>query len=420
MTKEVLVPGLGNWVDGEKFFNRDVELELLTERLRNGESISLVAQRRIGKTSLMREAARRLGDDAISIHVDFEKSATPQDALVELAVALKPHDTIWGSVSKIVAGGVKAATEKLEEIKISELSVSLRNSISEDDWRQKGDEIFASLAATADHQGKVVVLFLDEVPILVSRLLNGPDNQMTNDRRTQTDIFMSWLRDNALRHNKKIAVVVTGSIGLEPLLNQAGLNGTLNAYQSFELQPWSPETAAKCLMALAAHRKLPITQEIANYMISRLGCAIPHHVQMFFDHVEVHCRMNEIADEISIENIDQVYETSMTGLRGHPELSHMEERLRTILSNDQFASALEILTEASVVGEVSPETAITICSKQENSSNPRYEMNALCAILEHDGYILRNNGTYHFESTLLRDWWKNRFGNGYQPIGEKV
>ena len=39
-----------NWVDGERFFDREVELEILAERVREGTHTLLTAQRRMGKT----------------------------------------------------------------------------------------------------------------------------------------------------------------------------------------------------------------------------------------------------------------------------------------------------------------------------------------------------------------------------------
>ena len=52
----------GNWVVGEKFFNREAELEALAERVQEGTHTLLTAQRRMGKTSLVRELLRRLED----------------------------------------------------------------------------------------------------------------------------------------------------------------------------------------------------------------------------------------------------------------------------------------------------------------------------------------------------------------------
>ena len=54
--------GGSNWVDGENFFDRKTELEALEERVREGTHTLLTAQRRMGKTSLVRELQRRLAE----------------------------------------------------------------------------------------------------------------------------------------------------------------------------------------------------------------------------------------------------------------------------------------------------------------------------------------------------------------------
>ena len=98
--------------------------------------------------------------------------------------------------------------------------MTLRSGLTGGDWQAKGDRLFGILADS----DKPVVVFFDEVPILVNRLLKGDDYQITPERRQQTDAFMSWLRDNSIRHKGKVRMVVTGSIGLEPVLRQAQLN----------------------------------------------------------------------------------------------------------------------------------------------------------------------------------------------------
>jgi hypothetical protein len=412
-----LVPGLGNWVDGPRFFNRETELKMFINHLSRGESISLIAQRRIGKTSLMREAARQLGDSAISLHIDFEKSRSPEDAIIELSLGLRPHASLWRRGLDIVLGAAKGATDRLESLSLSEISISLRSGVNKDDWRQKGDAIFAALAQVAEQQNKKVVVFLDEVPILVSRILRDKQGMVTPEGREQTDLLMSWLRDNAIRHKDRIALVVTGSIGLEPLLSQAGLSGTLNAYRSFEIRPWSTQTATKCLQALATNQDIPLPEVSATRMVELLGSAIPHHVQMFFDHVYTAYLMEEQEGDVSIDFIERVYSDSMTGLRGHAELAHMEERLRLVLSESSFLIALELLTESAVVGSFSADTALSICSDIDKTANSRRLMNDIIAMLVHDGYIVQHENRFSFSSKLLGDWWRRRFGQGYKIRG---
>lgn len=91
----------------------------------------------------------------------------------------------------------------------------------------------------------------------------------------------------------------------------------------------------------------------------------------------------------------------------------MEERLRLVLPVEQFALALELLTEAATAASFTAETALAICSNKK-ISDPRRTMNDILAILIHDGYLRRDDDRYLFESLLLQDWWRGRFGQGYK------
>ena len=53
----------GNWVEGDRFFDREAEIEALMERVEDGTHTLVTAQRRMGKTSLVRELLRRLRED---------------------------------------------------------------------------------------------------------------------------------------------------------------------------------------------------------------------------------------------------------------------------------------------------------------------------------------------------------------------
>ena len=87
MTDAKLERALGNQVEGERFWGREAELKRLLDSLEEGAHLLIVAGRRIGKTSLMREAARRLGDRSLCLQVDLRKSHSPADAIVELSLA---------------------------------------------------------------------------------------------------------------------------------------------------------------------------------------------------------------------------------------------------------------------------------------------------------------------------------------------
>ena len=75
----MLKKGGSNWVEGDRFFDREGEIRALTERVRDGDHTLVTAQRRMGKTSLVRELLRQLdeGKDFRTVFVDLEASLDP-------------------------------------------------------------------------------------------------------------------------------------------------------------------------------------------------------------------------------------------------------------------------------------------------------------------------------------------------------
>lgn len=268
----------------------------------------------MGKTSLMHELVHRLGagDDAkyICLFVDFQKCKDAADAIVELSLSTKPYGNLWKKAKGVFANIIQSAAELVDSINIYEVGVKLRAGLTASNWRVKGDEIFQILS-TADHP---VILFWDEVPILVNRILKGDDYKITPERRAEADAFLSWIRDNSLKYQKKISIVLTGSIGLEPILKQASLSATINNFSPFELKPWDHPTAEGCLMELAKHYKLTFQNGVVAKVLECLGYYIPHHVQMFFSHLKDNCRRQKHND-ITIHDVQYTYTCGLYSVR---------------------------------------------------------------------------------------------------------
>ena len=113
------------WVQGaERFWGREIDLQLFEEGIEEGANYLLVAQRRMGKTSL----------------------------------ALRDHKGIWTKTKELFANILAKLGSSVDTLKLSELSISLRAGLSAGNWASKGDELFEILASS----DKPVLLLLDE------------------------------------------------------------------------------------------------------------------------------------------------------------------------------------------------------------------------------------------------------------------
>jgi hypothetical protein len=410
-----LIQANGNWVDGDRFWDRESDIELLIKKLDEGAHILLSAQRRMGKTSIMKEIIRRQENRYICLFIDLQKASTSEDAIVSISLALKPHASLWNKTRDLFSNALQTITKNIEEINLGEIGITLRAGLAAGNWIEKGDSLLSILAGS----DRPVLLFMDEVPLMVNRLLKEDESGITPEGKNRADAFMSWLRENSIRHQGKIRIVLSGSIGFEPILRQAGLSATINNFQPYDLKPWEDATAIECLQALAAEYGIQFKDSVEAVMVKRLGCCIPHHVQMFFTHVYDRCsrrgRMEFYPDEVN-----DIYDNEMLGIRGHAELTHYEERLKLVLGREAFPLALEILTETAVTGCLTREVLLAMQKgytfKDESVQDAAEE---ILRVLEHDGYLKAGKAGFGFESCLLRDWWKKRHGYFYTPVLER-
>ncbi len=406
----------GNWVSGPgRFWNRKNEVSNMIEYLKEEAHILLIAQRRIGKTSLMKEVARKIESDFICLDIDLQGSYTAEDFIVELSTATYPHKKLWGKTQTVFSNIFGKAKDTIDYLQIEEVKIKIRDGLIGGNWETKGNKLFKVLA----NDEKPVVIFMDEIPIMVNRMLKNEEIKMTSTTIKIADNFMSWLRKKAIENKEKIRIVLAGSIGLEPILRQAGLSATINIYKSFEINAWDDKTAIGCLEALANKYKLIFDGGVCELIVKKIGCCIPHHVQMYFSHIYEACKKR--GDMVcSIDIANKVYDSSMLSSRGHAELSTFEERLKMMVGEEILPLAMDMLTEAAVVGYLSYDAANIFCKEYEISAKKcKDTLRLIFDILEHDGYLVRQNDHYKFISKLLKDWWKTRHNFGYVPAAQR-
>ena len=178
---------------------------------------------------------------------------------------------------------------RIEEFSVSDVKVKLRTGIDAGNWQQRGDLIFSAIASC----DRPIVLAIGELPVFVNCLLTDNTGRITPEGKREAEAFMSWLRKNGQLHKNRISMVLSGSASLEPLLLEAGLSARANIYSVYDLKPWSEDTAASCLEALADSYGIRLSLEVRREMCRRLRCRIPHHVQLFFDKMHGHLRRAE-------------------------------------------------------------------------------------------------------------------------------
>lgn len=372
--------------------------------MRDGANVSITAPRRIGKTSLMREVAQRLEDEFLAIHVDLQSALTPQDVVAELSVASREHRELHRRVLDIFRG----ALGSLDGLEVRELAVRIRNAVATD-WRSNADRLLEEFVDS----NPPVVVYIDELAILVNRLLNGSDYTVTPGRIALVDELMSWLRAATIRHARKIRFVIASSIGLAPVLSRARLSATINTFTSFELAPWDTNTALGALQALANASHIRWGEGAPEAVIDRLGVCIPHHVQVFWSHLLLDARRHNVF-RVNAPDVERVFRADMIGSSGHAELSHYEERLAFMLGEQLLVLAIDLLSEAAIAGPLT----IPAVRQLAAEFKPK-QLREVMDVLLHDGYLHLEDDVYTFPSAFLREWWKTRHTTSHCTLAER-
>ena len=401
----------GRWVSGDDFFDREPELRILENRVREGNHVLLTGQRRMGKTSIARELGRRLAESGawVTLFTDIEDATCPEDVIAEIARAAYPVLPIRSLLGR-VASVAQRAVGAVEEVGVSDVRLRIRAGLDAGNWRVRGERL---LRGCAEHD-KRVLLVIDELPIFLKRMLRAQDGM------ARVDGFLSWLRGvlQGVGGDSPV-LIVSGSIGLMPLVQRLGIPDRINYLDPFRLGPWSREASIECFDRLAKSASLAVDDGVAGAVYDALGIGIPHHVQSFFARLRDFAVM-ENRDRVTVADVERVYRTGLLGPSGQNDLAHYETRLRDGLDDDSRSIAMEILAEAAtqeVFTAAARPRLGELYSRVVDDSHAR--ITEVLDVLVHDGYLEARDGDHRFPSRLLRDWWAARFRDHHVPVADR-
>ena len=401
----------GRWVSGDDFFDREPELRILETRVQDGNHVLLTGQRRMGKTSIARELGRRLTESGgwATLFTDVEDATCPEDVIADIARAAYPVLPIRSLLGR-AASVMQRAIGAVEEVGVSDVRLKIRAGLDAGNWRGHGERL---LRGCAEHD-KRVLLVIDELPIFLKRMLRGQDGA------TPAEGFLSWLRGvfQGLGGDSPV-LIVSGSIGLMPLVQRLGIPDRINYLEPFRLGPWNREASVACFDRLAKSASLSVEDGVAAAVYDALGIGIPHHVQSFFARLRDFAVM-ENHDRITVADVERVYRTGLLGPSGQNDLVHYETRLRDGLDEDSRSIAMEILAEAGTQGVLTAGARIRLgelYSRVVDDADAR--ITEVLDVLMHDGYLEVHGGDHRFPSRLLRDWWAARFRDHHVPVAER-
>ena len=388
----------GQAVVGDDLYGRGYELAALWERLEAGEHVLLLAPRRVGKTSLMLEMERRPHPNWHVLYIDVEGAADAADLFADILAQLASHPTYRRGLENIpgwqAAKNILNAADFSAKARVGELKVEFASAMRTD-WHRRADQIRARLAATEADERLLVII--DELPLLVARLAN-------NGGRQDAELLLSKLREwrQAPDLRGRVVTLAGGSIGLEGVVQRAGLSGIINDLVPFHLEAWSASTARQFLCEIGRSSEFPLGEATVEQILALLYDPVPYHLQLFFHALRDECRGNPAS--ITPALVNGCFEQRLAGASGTAHLDHYATRLEIALSKQERLVALAVLSRLAHLA--SPTELVPVEELQRLSAGREGAFRAALRTLEADGYIRRDGDGVSFRSNLLRRWWQ--------------
>ena len=393
---------VGQPVVGSDFFNRKTEQQQLWQLLRE-DNVLLLAPRRVGKTSLMRQLRSTTAQRQIeAAYCTVEGATSEEDFVNKLFAAIADMPSAKKVLAQLTGGALGKffkRIKKVEALKLFSVELERFDALPENRWELLGNALFDALEKENGRR----LLLVDELPIFILALLRLDPS---GDRARH---FLSWLREQRQRpgYNGWLRWLLAGSIGLDTVAARMRLGDTINDLALFRLGAFDPETADQLLRELATTYSLPLDEPTRERILARVGWLIPFYLQLVFR--ELKTRAEETGTLPSPSLVDSVFEELMSPAK-RAYFDYWRQRLHDELGQPDAGLALDLLGAVAQdpAGTTKQTLSLLLVERIQESASHDEKLRYLLDVLQTDGYLVEAKQRYRFRSPLLREYWLRR------------
>jgi len=385
----------GGYIPPDEVIGRDKLVQRLW-RILERQSLVLCAERRIGKTCIIRKMiAEPPQERLLLLYRDLEKVHT----------TLEFVETVFGDV-KSYLGSVRQTVEWMRRLLTRLSGTEVRLSVEEfnvgfnfpDAVAQHWEIMLAkTIEALVKHQKNTVILFWDEVPLMLDNIKKHEDEKKAME-------VLDTLR--ALRQtHPNLRMVFTGSIGLHNVitsLKRAGYsNAPTNDMHTEDVPPLSLFDAQELTRRLLEGEGIPTDnlQATTKKIAVAVDC-IPYYIHHVVD------QMTYRGGEASVAIVDEIVNDCLTAPLDCWNLHHYRERIDTYYTPEEKPFALGLLDALAASDQPLPFDALFNLLKSHMATEDSEMVRSMLTLLQRDHYIIQQtNGKYRFRFPLIQRWW---------------
>lgn len=382
----------GGGLAPEEVVGRDALIADLWDKLER-HSIMMTAERRMGKTSVLRKMLAQQPPGVTAFYWDLENIRSPEALVRELFTKVSEdlgNSQKWqGKVQQLLKnwglGGEKIAGVSLPKPDLT--------------WQQHLQGIVRDLSAQVEDRERWLFLF-DELPLAIDNIRQDKGASIAME---VLDTLRSIRQDYP-----QIRMVYTGSIGLHhvvaELRKQGYRNAPTNDLPSVEVEPLAEDDAGKLARDLLIGEKME-TEDLAA-VSQAIASAVDGNA--FYIHHSV-ARLKGIAQPIDVSRVEAMLQAAVRQYDVW-DLGYFEKRIGSYYGENAKLALLSL-------DELAPELALTsgdlwnrVSIQTPNLDKEVFRLTL--NLLEQDHYICRNDaGAYRFRFSLVQRYWHQQRGN---------
>jgi hypothetical protein len=383
----------GGMIDSKDVVGRDTLISRFWKILEI-KSVYLTAERRYGKTSILRKMCDEPLQGWFPILMDLEKIHSAEEFAETVAMNVHKHLGRW----KRLANRVKGFLHKFSEGEVGGV-------LKFPDLNQRPNHYWKILLQSAiedlveQQEDKRLVFFWDEMPYMIDAI-----SQRQSEFAAMEVLDVCRSLRQSQETGKSFRMVISGSIGLHHVLGKLKQKGYSNAptndMDSLDLPPLSTPDAEELARRLIVGEKLQV-QDVNGTAteIAKGTGGVPFYI---------HSVVKELALQVPStepENIQRMIQELITGTEDKWELKHFRSRIKTYYPND--VKPVLVILDA-VAAKDHPQSIQELISVIRHKDPVEEEqIRDLLGLLRLDHYVNRDTeGKFAFRSALLRRWWR--------------
>lgn len=390
----------GGEIAPEEVIGRDRLIQRLWETL-DSQSVVLVAERRIGKSSINKKMVAERPGNLLTAYRDVGGLTTPIEFVERVYRDVEGH---LNALSR-TAGRVSALLRQLSGGEIGGVVKFPEAAVPH--WKPL---LESTLEDLAEHQDRLVVLFWDELPSMLKSIADNSGEPVAME-------MLDTLRGLRQMHGR-LRMVYSGSIGLHHVtaaLREAGHgNPAINDMRTIEVPELALEDACFLAGKLLDGEQLQCEDHDATARsIAGATDCIPYYIHW------VVAAMKDRGNVADAKLAERIVAEAIVDHLDSWNLEHYRKRLKEYYGEDRLPVVLAVLDElAAAKGPVefdrlrsSLATALSPDASQAAGQilgGDRELLRGILTLLQRDHYVRRqpNEGTYGFRFPLIQRWWR--------------